>query len=339
MDTVNMDTVWSTPSAINDAGKIKRVGKLDAAGINDLIDAGQPAILDCSHLPWRVFRDWSLPSLVERFGDAVCPTFLNMPVEGPLADHLGEDYSHELKLSDFVTHMQRSNRPSYLRQVPIWRIPEMARDFDFRDMTPRTLEKRLVNVWIGSPGTKSTLHWDTPDNFLVQVQGHKSVILFSPEDAANMYPYEDQLRLSRTDPLCADATRFPNLDLGRAQVGCLSPGEALFLPQRWWHFMYQSELSISISCWFGQDCSVKDFFHVAAANSAAHVVRPLWDMFWLGLIGRPRPSRLSADVPTGKYFYNLVSDSAGSTSPIVALSVAATAAFLVAGCWACLHYW
>ena len=95
-----------------------------------------------------------------------------------------------------------------------------------------------VFLWLGSPGTRSGLHFDLPDNFHAMVDGNKTVVLFPPEDSAYLYPYPDIPTKSQLDPLRTDwSTSFPNLDKTHPMYAYLTPGDLLYLPKLWWHWL------------------------------------------------------------------------------------------------------
>merc|ERR1712187_664770 len=48
-------------------------------------------------------------------------------------------------------------------------------------------EVRTVNVWLGTAGTVTALHYDEDDNFLSQVAGFKYVRLYLYEEAPKLY--------------------------------------------------------------------------------------------------------------------------------------------------------
>eukprot|EP00913_Durusdinium_trenchii_P034848 g32596.t1 len=65
-------------------------------------------------------------------------------------------------------------------------IPELRRDI----LIPQYCalgELQTVNVWIGTAGTVTALHYDLDDNFLVQVSGYKYLRLYSPAEGERLY--------------------------------------------------------------------------------------------------------------------------------------------------------
>ena len=128
------------------------------------------------------------------------------------------------------------------------------------------------NIWFGSPqGTVSPCHYDPFQNVLCQVIGEKEVILFNPSLTSYLYPalHTVQKNTSQVDISRPDLTKHPlykevlslvnsnkgGVDLSNASylsVGrtILYPGDAVFIPFKWWHYCKTSKLSCSINFWW-----------------------------------------------------------------------------------------
>jgi hypothetical protein len=96
--------------------------------------------------------------------------------------------------------------------------------------------------FFGPKGSISRLHQDflhTHGTF-TQIVGRKRFVLFSPEDSAFLYGGEFDLDAPDFEqrPLLGRATAFECV---------LEPGEMLFLPGQWWHYVVGLDNSISVS--------------------------------------------------------------------------------------------
>lgn len=129
------------------------------------------------------------------------------------------------------------------------------------------------NIWFGSPqGTVSPCHYDPFHNILCQVIGKKEVILFDPSLSSYLYPalHTVQKNTSQVDISRPDLTNYPlykeilslvDSDKGgiddESVVSChsvgrtiLYPGDAVYIPLKWWHYCKTSELSCSVNFWW-----------------------------------------------------------------------------------------
>lgn len=139
-----------------------------------------------------------------------------------------------------------------------------------------------VNAWLGPAGTVSCLHWDRPHNLLCQVVGAKRVLLVDPRHGARVYPHEGLMaNTARVDPEAAAAAAqpllpseasvaaattmtaapteaaaaaaFPRFAGTPVYVAALGPGDALYIPPRWWHHVRSLSRAFSVSLWWGGD--------------------------------------------------------------------------------------
>lgn len=103
------------------------------------------------------------------------------------------------------------------------------------------------------------MHTDDKCNILVQVLGEKFIILASPNEAKNLYPYEGLLsNTSQVDPENLDVEKFPLSKNVKFHRLVLKAGEMLYIPKLWWHYVRSLTPSISISFWFNANDNFDD---------------------------------------------------------------------------------
>eukprot|EP00892_Ulva_mutabilis_P009038 jgi/Ulvmu1/6506/UM003_0139.1 len=111
---------------------------------------------------------------------------------------------------------------------------------------------KSINAWIGPAGTVTPLHTDPHHNLFVQVVGCKYIQIYPPEDTPFMYPHEAGLTTnsSRVDARDPDTANFPLFARTRGYQCIIRPGEALYLPPGWWHYVESLTPSVSVSFWW-----------------------------------------------------------------------------------------
>eukprot|EP00581_Thalassiosira_minuscula_P000872 CAMPEP_0183743986 /NCGR_PEP_ID=MMETSP0737-20130205/65502_1 /TAXON_ID=385413 /ORGANISM="Thalassiosira miniscula, Strain CCMP1093" /LENGTH=458 /DNA_ID=CAMNT_0025979621 /DNA_START=80 /DNA_END=1456 /DNA_ORIENTATION=- len=132
-------------------------------------------------------------------------------------------------------------------------------------------------LWMGPRHTVSPLHFDPLDNLLMQVVGWKRVLLFPPDKLHESGDVEEdsqqnnqllgsneqptwhyagtngnQYNTSAVDIENPNHKEFPNFkELAPIPYECvLGPGDALYIPKRWWHHVRSLEMSVSANVWW-----------------------------------------------------------------------------------------
>ncbi|XP_069097094.1 bifunctional peptidase and arginyl-hydroxylase JMJD5 [Pleurodeles waltl] len=211
-----------------------------------------PLILDGVIDHWPCMKKWSCDYISEIAG---CRT---VPVE------VGSRYTDEtwsqtlMTVDEFISNyiVDQQSSIGYLAQHQLFdQIPELKRDIcipDYCCLGEGDEEDITVNAWFGPAGTVSPLHQDPQQNFLAQVVGRKYIRLYSPNESENVYPHETSIlhNTSQVDVENPDLERFPQFKKTVHQECILSPGQILFIPVKWWHYVRSLDVSFSVSFWW-----------------------------------------------------------------------------------------
>ena len=111
-----------------------------------------------------------------------------------------------------------------------------------------------INFWLGPEGTETPLHRDPYFNLLCQVFGEKYVRLYDTEQSTAMYPFQNGLlrNTSQVDVENPDKQLHPKFELAPYWESILGPGEMLYVPQRWWHYVQSRTVSFSVNFWWNK---------------------------------------------------------------------------------------
>jgi ribosomal protein L16 Arg81 hydroxylase len=121
---------------------------------------------------------------------------------------------------------------------------------------PRYLEDAplLSKLWIGGGGNRTGLHYDEADNFLVQISGKKNLILYSPDDTGFLYHcplHPDRLfNCSLVDTGLPNHKKFPLFHMATPFFVELQPGDMLFIPALWWHYVESVSFNLAVNFWW-----------------------------------------------------------------------------------------
>mmetsp|Transcript_4418 Transcript_4418/g.16725 ORF Transcript_4418/g.16725 Transcript_4418/m.16725 type:complete len:406 (+) Transcript_4418:264-1481(+) len=120
----------------------------------------------------------------------------------------------------------------------------------------------LIAFWLGAQGNNFGLHSDLfAEQFLVQHQGTKEVLLLLPRDAARIAPFP-----FLSSPLFYKSAHrsVSNLDLAGDPDGCLRaelcPGDVLYIPAWWWHEVRTISSGLSLSATYRYHTEDSDRF-------------------------------------------------------------------------------
>ncbi|CAL1272427.1 unnamed protein product [Larinioides sclopetarius] len=113
--------------------------------------------------------------------------------------------------------------------------------------------------WLGSEDANTPCHFDSYGcNLVAQIKGRKQWILFPPTDTSFLYPtripYEESSVFSNVNILNTDFTCHPLFKNAHPHIVTLEPGDVLFVPKKWWHFVKcLDNVTISINTWIKMD--------------------------------------------------------------------------------------
>ncbi|CAH0477263.1 unnamed protein product [Peronospora belbahrii] len=183
--------------------------------------------------------------------------------------------SVELKFGDFVDYYQATfNKQThwlqtvddlefYLAQCPIAMpqsddtctkaiLPAIMHDI----CVPECLHKKpvtQVNLWMTVLPGRTTLHYDAYHNIVVVLYGRKTITLYPPSDTAKVYPYPvhtksvNHSQVNTSQPDLEKHARFVNAS---AQQFAVVAGDALVIPEGWWHMVDSDKFTIAINYWW-----------------------------------------------------------------------------------------
>lgn len=156
-------------------------------------------------------------------------------------------------LEQIVGNIDRVDAP--IVAVQMMPVAEHAPAFALENPSPLLPPQVPPRLWIGGRMCSQT-HNDADHNIACVVHGQRRFVLFPPEQVANLYigPFDNPPPLSLVRLEDPDFERFPKFRqaLHTALQADLEPGDALFLPARWWHHVSSlSPFNVMVNYWWG----------------------------------------------------------------------------------------
>jgi hypothetical protein len=240
----------------------RRLERLSTAGIerrrglsaedffHDYYSAGRPVILSGLLENWPAMHKWNLRFLLDHYGEKDVEVQVNRE-QNPLYEQNKARHQKIMRFGDFLSWIDSgvSSNDMYLTASNSAHN-RSALDGLMQDISgvPGYLDQGSADgkfLWIGPKGTVTPLHHDLTNNLLAQVVGRKRFVIASSSEIAHVYNLEHCF--SAVDLRNIDLDAFPAMRNVRFIDFELGPGEAVFLPVGWWHFVESLDFSISIS--------------------------------------------------------------------------------------------
>nr|XP_018686738.1 PREDICTED: uncharacterized protein LOC103999400 isoform X1 [Musa acuminata subsp. malaccensis] len=115
-----------------------------------------------------------------------------------------------------------------------------------------------INFWMNMAHSRSSTHYDPHHNLLCVVSGCKRVVLSPPSACSILYPmpvYGEASNHSAVNIEKPDFSVHPRAKNyeEHSQKIVLHPGDALFIPEGWFHQVDSDDLTIAVNFWWKSD--------------------------------------------------------------------------------------
>ncbi|MCR9222518.1 MAG: cupin-like domain-containing protein [Hyphomonas sp.] len=132
-------------------------------------------------------------------------------------------------------------------------LPTFAHHNEMPLVEPNVVPK----VWVGNSAQVAP-HFDISDNIACVVSGVRRFVVFPPDQIENLYvgPIDYNMAgqpASLVDLNAIDLSKFPKFQraIESAMVAELHPGDALYMPSLWWHFVESTgPFNVLVNYWF-----------------------------------------------------------------------------------------
>jgi lysine-specific demethylase 8 len=221
--------------------EIERRRDLQWDELHRYLRRGRPVVIVGGAQDWR--GRWTPGSLKARFG--AHRVWVESGEENPQLRR-----RVEISMTELIDSVLAGSLEYRLRGLDFLSfIPELQQEFLENRFFPQFFDGPAVsqNLWISPQGNQSSFHHDANvDNLNVQIHGRKLFVLASPASYRKLYPQSfgySPVRVFEPNP---EYARFAQARLRQA---VLEPGDILFIPQYWWHWVRALEPSVNVNVW------------------------------------------------------------------------------------------
>ncbi len=130
--------------------------------------------------------------------------------------------------------------------------PSLAGELDFAGLFPRGHKRFRHYLWLGPRDYATGLHTDeVAINLLAHLHGRKTVVLYDPVQSHLLYAETrdgvDEGRYSAVNVFAPSREDHPLFFEARPVTAELFPGDLLYIPRGWWHWVLSHDVTVSVS--------------------------------------------------------------------------------------------
>ncbi|XP_065334301.1 HSPB1-associated protein 1 isoform X2 [Cloeon dipterum] len=225
----------------------------------------EPILLEKRVSHWEIVKSWTINVWCEKIGPTTRLPFRSGKIaHSELPQWESTCTQTEMTMNQFLGHAQTADPSEWLyfdyKHLHEWfkDKEDFLKDISWKDLGFPDRKADDSTLWIGSQGAHTPCHVDTYGfNLVAQIHGKKQWILFPPGNEsrkmlrATRVPYEESSIYSEINFFSPPK----RITLTGARVVTLNPGDVLFVPNGWWHYVETiSPLAVSLNTWIPLPC-------------------------------------------------------------------------------------
>ena len=205
----------------------------------------KPFLFKGAAAEWQCMKTWTESFFREQLGD------YSLDINYNLGFSEDDVVKHQTDMASFIKQM-KEDKSSYLRFCRIIEDkPELKADLDLDFIHRFQFNDSFEEYYffMGEAGTKTGLHTEVTESLAIQISGEKKWILFAPEERIFFNPLAKRFNhfLTHADPENIDDKNFPLLRYAKRYEVTMKPGDVLWFPSFYWHYVRNITHSIGIA--------------------------------------------------------------------------------------------
>ena len=215
--------------------------------INNYYKPQKPVVIKQLTENWPARELWDFQYIKKIAGNKIVPLYDDRPVD--YKDSFNQAHL-TMKMVDYIDLLEREpTRYRIFLYNLLKEIPELQNDFTYPDLGMFFL-KSLPMLFFGGIDSYTFMHFDIDlaNIFHFQFQGKKTCILFPPSQTKYLYKIPFSLiSIEEIDFKNPDFKKWPVLEKASGMIANLEHGDALYMPEGYWHYMHYNTAGFSMS--------------------------------------------------------------------------------------------
>lgn len=223
----------------------RRTGLTRETFAEEYLKPMKPVVFTDLTASWPARQRWTIEHFKDQYGH------LRVPVVSNNYSKPGKGYMTPDRVISFKEFLEIiESGPTDLR-IFLWNIfkaaPELRHDFQIPNIMDGFVDE-MPFMFFGGEGAKVALHFDIDMShvFLNQIHGRKRVMLFPPDQSRNLYRHPFTVA-SYVDLNHPDYEKYPALSKVKGYEVMLQPGDTIFMPSGYWHYIEYTDGGYSIA--------------------------------------------------------------------------------------------
>ncbi len=197
----------------------------------------KPVVIEQLTHEWPAYEQWSLSYFKEIAGEVEVPLYDNRHVSAK--NKVNQPHA-KMKMKDYVDLLKTksTNYRIFLFNL-MNEVPELQKHYTMPNLGLKFL-KKLPFLFFGAENSTVFMHYDIDFSNILHFhfEGKKRCIIYPPSETKFLYKVPNALislnEINFNDP---DLEKFPALTLAKGYEAYLEHGEALYMPEGYWHSM------------------------------------------------------------------------------------------------------
>lgn len=227
--------------------KVNKILEVEDGNNKEALKPYQVKVFRNAASEWPAIKKWDFNFFKEQFGEKQVE-FFNTPGITP-RDTIKH---HTSTFAQYIDDLLKGTQ-NYLRFSPLLMEREdLMSDFNLDWIknfpTSQSIAKKYF-LFIGAKGTKTPIHNAISHTAFIQIKGQKKFTVWDPSDRlflnvrAERHPYF----FSHADPIENDKSEYPLFKYANRTEIILNPGDVLFFPAYYFHYVENLTDSIGVA--------------------------------------------------------------------------------------------